>query len=121
MSTLEALDAVIGELATTLHASSPLPDWQQVTLFAKYAPDGSTAGHDYDYLLPDGRVDQGVSPGPAARQAIRQLTRRHWTLTQELGQPRWFKLVLRVDRDGRFSVEFEFKDVVLDSDMLGRA
>lgn len=121
MQAIHALDAVVTELAATLHGSSPRHDWQQLTLFAKYAPDGSTAGHDYNVLLADGSVDQGHSPPSAARQAIRQLTRRHWQLTQELGQPRWFKLVLRVQRDGHFSADFEYKDVVQDSDMLARA
>jgi hypothetical protein len=60
MDTLHALDALITELAATLHASSPLPGWQQVTLFAKVAPDGSMAGYDYDYLLADGSVNPRV-------------------------------------------------------------
>ena len=42
-------------------------------------------------------------------------------MTQDLGQPRWFKLVLRVQRNGTFNAEFEYRDVVSDSDMLGRA
>lgn len=120
MEAIQTLDGVVTELAAALHASSPLPDWRQVTLYAKYAPDGSTAGHDYDYRLADGSVNQGVSPEAAARQAIRQLTRRHWQLTQQLGQPRWFKLVMKVHHDGRFSADFEYKDVVLDTDMLAR-
>jgi hypothetical protein len=121
MDTLHALDTLITELAATLHASSPVPGWQQVTLFAKVAPDGSMAGYDYDYLLADGSVNQGVSPEAGARQAIRQITRHHWQITQDLGQPRWFKLVLRVQRNGIFNAEFEYRDVVSDSDMLGRA
>jgi hypothetical protein len=120
MDALHALDEVLTQLAGTLHGSSPLPDWRHVTLFAKYAPDGSSAGHDYDYRLADGSVDQGVSPDSAARQAIRQLTRQHWQLTQDLGRPRWFKLVLRVERDGRFGAEFEYRDLVQDSDLLAR-
>lgn len=120
MNAIHDLDLVITELAATLHASSPLPDWQQVTLFAKIAPDGGAAGHDYDYRLADGSVNQGVSPDSAARQSIRQLTRRHWQMTQDLGQARWFKLVLCVERDGRFAVDFEYRDRVQDRDMLSR-
>jgi hypothetical protein len=66
MDTIQSLDAVVTEMAVALHTSSPLPDWRQVTLFAKYAPYVSTAVHDYDYLLADGSLNQSVSPEGSA-------------------------------------------------------
>ena len=53
-------------------------------------------------------------------QAVRQLTKRHWQLTQDLGQPRWFKMIVTVQRNGKFAVDFEYKDTITDQDMVDR-
>jgi hypothetical protein len=97
-----------------------LPDVKTLKLFANYSPDGEVSGHNYDYELDGGAIDRGSAPKAAARAAIRALTLRHWKLVQEMGQPRWFKLVVTVDRSGKCSFDFEYKDDYKETDMLER-
>ena len=120
MNQLAALDEVVTELAQLLHASAPMPGWRSVTLFAKYTPDGSVSGHDYDYHLDSGAVDQGAAPSREARARINALTERHWRLTQDRGMPRWYKMTITVERQGKFSVDFAYRDVYKEGDILQR-
>jgi hypothetical protein len=121
MVNLASLDEVLTELATTLYATCPLPDWKRLKLYAKYSPDGEVSGHNYDYELDRGVIDRGSAPKATDRIAIRALTLRHWRLAQEMGQPRWFKMTVTVERSGKYSVDFEYKDDYKETDMLERA
>jgi hypothetical protein len=120
MHPLAALDDVLSELATVLYQSCPVSNWSRLLLYSKYTPDGSISAHDYDYHLDDGTVDRGSAPDAATEQRIDQLTRRHWRLTQDLGQARWFKMTVTVHRDGRFSADFEYRDDYKDEDIVRR-
>ena len=120
MQVLKQLDAVTTELAGVLHRSAPLETWARTRLAAMYAPDGTVGGHDYDYHLADGSVNRSVSPPAADRQLIRSLTERHWRLTQDLGQPRWYKMIVTVERNGKFKVDFEYKDDYKEGDIMQR-
>ncbi len=120
MEILKKLDPVVTALAQELYASSPLPNWQQQRVVAKYNPDASVSGHDYDYMQEDGVINKSVTPELAAHLRIGDLTLRHWQLTQDLGQPRWYKMILTVQRSGKFNAEFEYKDDYKEGDIMQR-
>jgi hypothetical protein len=120
MSALVQLDNVISDLAMTLFREAPTERWERQRLEASYTPDGGVGGHDYWYELDDGKVDRGISPHASARSAIRALTKNHWRLTQDLGQARWYKMTVTVERSGKFSVDFEYKDDYQEGDIMRR-
>lgn len=106
MTSLQELDRLLSDVAALVYRTVPVQDWQQAILHAKYTPDGSVSGHDFDYVLADGRVDRGSSPSlPEVRQ-IREITRKHWTLAQ----PRWYAMHLTVSKDGKVQADWEYKD-----------
>jgi hypothetical protein len=119
MANLASLDEVLTELATTLYATCPLADWKRLKLFVKYSSDGEVSGHNYDYELDRGVIDRGSAPKLTDRIAIRALTFRHWNLAQEMGQ-RWFKMTVTVERSGKYSADFEYKNDYKETDMLER-
>jgi hypothetical protein len=120
LKALFTLDPITTDISSTLYQSAPNIDWQSIKYVAKYAPDGSVSGHDYDYHLSDGTVNRGASPDRTSERALMEMTRNHWQTTQDLGLPRWYKMIVTVNRDGKFSVDFEYNDNYTDEDMMKR-
>ena len=117
MTSLQELDRLLSDIAALVYRTVPVPDWQQAILHAKYTPDGSVSGHDFDYVLADGRVDRGSSPSlPEVRQ-IREITRQHWTQSQ----PRWYAMHLTVSKDGKVHADWEYKEDYQVGDIIQRA
>ena len=120
MHDLRQLDGAVSEIASSVFQSVPIASWQKAILFAKYTPDGSVSGHDFDYHLVDGTINQRVIPDAQQRAAIYELTDQHLRLTQDLGLPRWYKMIVTVNRDGKFSVDFEYNDNYQEGDIIKR-
>lgn len=120
MSAIEQLDAVLTELVTKLFHSVPFQDWKAATVFSKYTPDASVGAHDFDFVLEDGSPGLNVLPPDDALAMVGKLSKRHWRLTQDLGLPRWYKMTVTVERSGKFSVDFEYKDDYKEGDIMQR-
>jgi hypothetical protein len=120
MNHFSKIDAAVTELAQALYAASPLSDWESQKLSAAYAPSGSQSMHRYTYVLKNGATEQGTLPADRYQDKIEELTLRHWQLTQDLGQARWYKMIVTVERSGKFNVEFEYKDDYKEGDILQR-
>jgi hypothetical protein len=89
-------------------------------MYSRYTPNASSSAHAFDFLLSDGRVDKGASPLNPPLTQLENATKRHWQLTQDLGQPRWYKMIVTVERSGKFDVEFEYKDDYKEGDIMKR-
>lgn len=120
MTGLVELAHVTSELAAHAYAAAPMANWERVQVFLKSTPDGSVRARCYDFVLTDGSLDQGSSPNRDADQLIDSTAARHWRLTQDLGQPRWYKMIVSVERSGKFSVAFEYKDDYQEGDIMKR-
>ncbi len=120
LNALPSLDSILTKLVTALYQSVPFADWHMVRLFSKYTPDASVSAHDFDFVLQDGKPGLYRAPSNEALGEIEALTKEHWRLTQNLGQPRWYKLTATVERDGKFSVDFEYKDDYKEGDIMKR-
>ena len=118
MNALSQLDAVITEIGTLLFAAVPFSEWEAVIMYSRYTPDASTSAHAFDFLLPDGRIDKGASPLEPMLTNLENATKKHWQETQNLGQPRWYKMILTIQRTGKFNVEFEYRDDYKEGDIM---
>ena len=113
------LDELTTQIASVLHTSAPRSDLSTMRLIAKFSPTGDAAKHDYEYRDALGR-ELCELPAAAARDDIYRLTRRHWQRTQDVGQARWYKMDVTVQREGRFAVEFAYDDGYVEGDVLRR-
>ena len=120
LQAIKSLDVLITDIVTELHQSVPFPDWRAVKMVSKYTPDASVSGHDFDFICADGSQGLGSLPGDAALIRLGNATKSHWRLTQDLGQPRWYKMIVTVERNGKFSVDFEYKDDYREGDIMKR-
>ena len=120
LQSIKSLDALMTDIVTELYQSVPFPDWRAVTMFSKYTPDASVSGHDFDFIRADGSQGLGFLPADAALIRLGNTTKSHWRLTQDLGQPRWYKMIVTVERGGKFSVDFEYKDDYQEGDIMKR-
>jgi hypothetical protein len=51
---------------------------------------------------------------------VSEAARSQWRLTRDLGLPRWYKMTITVERSGKFSVDFEYKDDYQEDDIMQR-
>jgi Protein of unknown function, DUF600 len=119
-TSLEKVDSLQTDIVACAYKSVPLDDWASMRMYAKYAIDGGVGGLDFDYVLPDGTLHQQSIPSFEHQAELYALTKQHWQLVQQLGQPRWFKMIVTVERSGKFSVSFEYKEKITDEDMIQR-
>ena len=120
MTVLMKLDRVLSELAAHAYASAPMNNWEKIQVSLRSTPDGSVRARSYDFALTGGTLDQGSSPIRDADQLVDAAAEKHWRLTQDLGQPRWYKMIVTVERSGKFSVDFEYKDDYQEGDIMKR-
>jgi hypothetical protein len=120
MSTLPDLDRLHTELAMQVAMAAPMPNWQQVMYRVRSTPGGSARNSEFDFVLENGRIDRGSSPNRAAELAIDHLVDRQWQMTKDVGKPRWYKMVVTVERSGKFTVDFEYQDDYKEGDILQR-
>ena len=120
MSTLNRLDSLQTEIVASAHKAVPLDEWKSLRMCARYAADGGVGGLEFEFVRANGTLDQTSIPNASHRAVLYAVTKSHWQLTQDLGQPRWFKMVVTVQHSGKFSVDFEYKDTITDLDMFER-
>lgn len=70
------------------------------------------------YVDEVGHADKGKGPDDEHLNKLSDLTLEHWRLAQRLGQPRWYNMIVTVERSGKFAVEFEYKDDYQEGDIM---
>lgn len=121
MSTvIHALDPLQTQIVTAIYQSAPIPNWESVKMYAKYTPNGEVGGLEFDYCLSDGTTTEESIPDSFFLTQLYGLTKSHWQFSQTLGEPRWYKMIVTVERSGKFSVDFEYEDDYLEGDIMKR-
>ena len=110
----EALTAVAGKVARAFDEP-----WQCVRYEVRWNPAGDTSGDDY-WLASFAGTEVKKYPDVQAAVEVSDASHHHWKLTQDLGQPRWYKMIVTVERSGKFRVDFEYKDDYKEGDILQR-
>ena len=117
---IHTLDPLLTEIVETIYQSVPIDEWESAKMFSKYTPDGEVGGLEFDYGLPDGSTSDLYIPDSSFLAKLYGSTKRHWQLTQDLGQPCWYKMIVTVERSGKFTVGFEYKDDYQEGDIMKR-
>jgi hypothetical protein len=117
---LEQLDESLARVAAAVHRAHAQRKWQSIKYGAKFTPTSDVWSSDYDVTDEQGVVDQSSAPDTLISYGINKLAHAHWRLTQDLGQPRWYKMILTVHHDGKYSVDFEYRDNYKEGDIMER-
>ena len=115
---VEVLDPIVTDTAVCLAASVDVPTWTRAQLAATFVPNGETSSLKCTLTDADEKVIEGWYPLNDVLDHLYELTKRHWQSTQDLGQPRWYKMTVTVERSGKFSVDFEYKDDYQEGDIM---
>lgn len=107
METLVKLDELVTQIALALHGSAPDPRWARQAYRIAVPEDGSYRAEVYSYWSSDGSVSYDFHTA-SGESRIGQLAMTHWRRTIELGFPRWYTMTVRVERTGKFTVNFEY-------------
>ena len=94
-------------------------EWMRIRHEARWTPSGDVGSDDY-WVEDLSGMTRKVLPeiGPAV--SVSKMSKNHWQVTQDLGQPRWYKMTVTVERSGKFSVDFEYKDDYQEGDIMKR-
>lgn len=96
-------------VAARLHAALLSYGADKVRFCYRMTPDGSVMAPDYWFTESDGAVTKDY-PSREIERAVGDAAVHHWRLTQDLGQPRWYMMTVKLDRSGKYSVDFEYRD-----------
>lgn len=114
---LEQIDAATRELAQTLITAYASEAWERIRYVSRWTPVGDVGSDDF-WLCQDGK-EAKRSPSDMSRYlAVSRAAKRHWEITQSVGQPRWYKMGMTISSSGRFSVDFEYKDDYKEGDIM---
>ena len=120
MKILKTLDPLVQDLAMCLMSSVNGFDWLSARLITVIAPVSGVCSQECMLSLADGRNAEGWYPENDFLDHLRQRSREHWRSSQDLGQPHWYKMIVTVERSGKFSVDFEYKDDYQEGDIMKR-
>ena len=118
MKTLEALDPLLQDIAAGLAMSVDGLDWSSARLSTRVAPVSEITSQECTLHLVNEDVAESWYPENNFLDHLRKQALSHWRSTQDLGQPRWYKMTVTVERSGKFSVDFEYKDDYQEGDIM---
>lgn len=115
--TLTEIDKATTLVVRTLVQAFASTEWTRILYEARWTPAGDVGADDFwiDDLF--GKTTK-VLPEISTSILVSEASKNHWQLTQDLGQPRWYKMIVAVERSGKFSVEFEYKDDYQEGDIM---
>lgn len=119
MTSLQQLDKATSDVAQALFSAFADQTWSSLRYAARWTPAGDIGADDF-WLVNSGKELQTL-PELAASLRVSDAARRHWQLTQDLGQPRWYRMTVTVERDGRFSADFDYQDRYTTGDIMRSA
>jgi hypothetical protein len=114
---IKKLDPLNSQITEHVYSCAPMANWVTTKATLAFVPDGSVGSRTFHFVLVNGTVDKGSSPIRTHELAIAKLAEEHWKMTQAIGQPRWYKMTVTVERAGRSKVEFEYKDNYKEGDI----
>lgn len=118
MQGLQKLDQTTTAVVQHAYRAVPSIEWSQVRVRTRIAPLGNVSSIQFTFHLADGRVDKGIEPIREEERLLDDATLAHWRLTQELGQPRWYMMTVNLERSGKYSVDFEYRDDYQEGDIM---
>ena len=118
MPNLLDLDQATTAVVQQAWRAVPSIDWQRVMARIRIAPLGNVSSIDFSFQMADGRTGTGIEPVLEEERRLDDAAYAHWRLTQDLGQPRWYMMTVQLDRSGRYSVEFEYRDYYKEGDIM---
>ena len=103
---LNRLDESLQSVALALHATCESYGSTEVRFSFRATPNAGVLAPDYWFTMPDGSVRKDI-PDQRFERLVEDGALQHWRLTQELGQPPWYMMTVRVGRNGPYSADFE--------------
>ncbi len=111
----DATTAVITAIVNAFDSTK----WNRIRHEARWTPSGDVGADDYWIEVHSGPSTK-VLPEIGPSLLVSKSSKLHWQLTQDLGQPRWYKMIVTVERSGKFTVDFEYKDDYQEGDIIKR-
>lgn len=114
---LQAFDEAATGVAKQLHAALVSYGAEKVRFCYRVTPDGSVMAPDY-WFTPSGGAEVKDYPPNAAHRLVSDGAEAHWRLTQDLGLPRWYMMTVKLERSGKYSVDYEYRDDYQEGDIM---
>jgi hypothetical protein len=115
--TLESLDQATTALVARLHAALQERQAQSLRFTFRMTPEGSVGAPDYWFLDEGSQAEVKDYPSSPVHRAVSESAEAHWSLTEQLGQARWYQIAVSVERSGRYGVDFEYRDNYQEGDI----
>lgn len=118
MNAVQDLDRATVEVAKQAFLAVPFDDWLSVTCTARVAPHGGAKRIALAIRRSDGSVDKGTTPIPEAEERLDDALGEHWRLVRASSPAPWFQMKVVVERNGKFSVDFAYRENYQEGDLF---
>jgi hypothetical protein len=114
---LKALDEALQQVASALAQAFGDQPWDRLRYASRWTPSGDVGADDF-WLKLGGAERKTMPAGMAESLRVSDAAKLHWKLTQELGQARWYRLDLTLERSGQYHADFEYRDDYKEGDII---
>jgi hypothetical protein len=118
MNVLKELDSATTKLVEAVFASVPMTNWKNLECRIRVVPDGSVLRRQVTFFLGLGVIDRSSDLLSLPGRDLTTLALDHWKLTQNLGQSRWYMMTIKLERSGKYTVDFEYRDDYKEGDIM---
>jgi hypothetical protein len=109
--TLEKIDSKNTQLASLVVAAYADATWDVLHYAARWTPKGDVGATDFFVVSGSSHRKQYPSDREAERR-LSDATKEHLQLLESIGQPRWYMMIVRVERSGKYTVNFDYREYV---------
>jgi hypothetical protein len=114
---LSDFDEATTQVVQTLVSAFPDMSWHRIRYWARWTPSGDVGADDY-WIEDENGTTTKVLPDLAPAIAVSDASKHHWRVTQELGQQRWYKMIVEIERSGKYTVDFQYKNDYKEGDIM---
>ena len=113
----KTLDEALQEAASALAQAFGDQPWDRLRYASRWTPLGDVGADDFWLKLVE--AERKTMPdGLAESLRVSDAAKRHWKLTQDLGQARWYRMDLTLEKSGRYHADFRYRDDYSEGDIM---
>ena len=114
---LNTIDDATKRVAASVVAGFPDPSWQAIRYLSRWTPKGDVGADDF-FVTREGVERPEFPRDVGATMAISRAAQDQLAVVEAAGQPRWYMMALRIDRSGKYSVDFTYFDNYVEGDIM---
>lgn len=114
---LQELDHALHHVVAALAAGYAADRWDSLHYKSRWTPAGDVGSDDF-WKIVDGQKIKASPSNLNDYFAVSNAAKHHLNLSEQLGHPRWYMMTVKLSRNGKYTVDFEYRDDYEEGDIM---